>query len=59
MKRILETAHPNVVAEPPATPLTAGPEAMGALDDVDVARPEDYTVDTQPPMEGANDGQEE
>lgn len=49
VKRILEAAHPNVVAEPDLTPLSAGPEALAALDDLDVASPEDYTLDTQPP----------
>lgn len=49
--RILERAHPNVIAEPPVEPLTAGPEVLGALDDVDSGSPEEYTLDSMPPTE--------
>ncbi len=59
LKRILEAAHPNVVAEPPVTPLTAGPEILGALDDVEPASPRDYTLDSMPPTEDKNDGPKE
>lgn len=57
LKRILETAHPNVVVEPPVEPLTAGPEVMGALDDVEPASPKDYTLDSLPPTKEKTDGQ--
>lgn len=59
LKRILEAAHPNVVGEPPVTPLTAGPEVLGALDDVEPASPRDYTLDSMPPTEEENHGPEE
>jgi len=48
-----------VVAEPPVTPLTAGPEVLGALDDVEPASPRDYTLDSMPPTEDTNDGSKE
>jgi transposase len=51
VERILERAHPNVVPEPPAEPLTAGPEALGALDEVDSGSPEDCTLDSLPPTD--------
>ncbi len=59
LRRILEAAHPNVVAEPPIEPITAGPEVLGALDDVDPASPRDYTLDSMPPTQEERDGQEE
>jgi len=59
LKRILEAAHPNVVAEPPIQPLTAGPEILGALDDVEPVSPRDYTLDRMPPTSEKNHGQEE
>jgi transposase len=59
VERILERAHPNVVPEPPAEPLTAGPEVLGALDDVDSGSPEDYTLDSIPPTEEEHHGEEE
>lgn len=49
--RILERAHPNVVPEPPAQPLLAGPEILGALDDIESGSPRDYTLDLDPPTE--------
>ena len=51
VERILERDHPNVVPEPPAEPLTAGPEALGALDEVDSGSPEDSTLDSLPPTD--------
>ncbi len=51
VERILERAHPNVVPEPPAEPLTAGPEALGALDEIDSGSPEDCTLDSLPPTD--------
>lgn len=57
--RILVRAHPNVVPEPPVEPLRAGPEVLGALDDVDPGSPEDYTLDSIPPTEEEDHGQEE
>ena len=59
MKRILEAAHPNVVPEPDPTLLVAGPEALAALDDMGVATPEDYTLETEAPVEDKDDGQED
>lgn len=59
LKRILEAAHPNVVTEPPAVPLNAGPEILGALDDLEPASPRDYTLDSMPPTPEENHGPEE
>lgn len=62
VERILERAHPNVVPEPPAELLTASPEALGALDDVDSGSPADCTLDSLPPTdytETDRHGQEE
>lgn len=59
LRRILEMAHPNVVPEPAPIPLVAGPEAIAALDDVQVATPDDYTLDSQPPTEGGDHGEED
>lgn len=59
LKRILEVAHPNVVVEPPVVPLTAGPEVLAVLDDVEPASPRDYTLDSMPPTKEENDGQED
>lgn len=50
--RILEADHPDVVPEPPAEPLTAGPEVLGALDDMEPASPDGYTLDSLPPTDG-------
>jgi len=52
--RILEAAHPDVVPEPPAAPLSAGPEILGALDDMAPASPADYTLDSVPPTSGGS-----
>ena len=57
--RILQRAHPNVVPEPPLEPLTAGPEVLGALDEVDSGSPQDYTLDSLPPTEREDHGKEE
>jgi hypothetical protein len=46
LRRILEAAHPNTIPEPPVQPLSIGPAALGALDDVESGSPESYTVDT-------------
>lgn len=59
--RILERAHPTVVAEPDLDAVTLHPEAMGALDGVDPGSPADYTLDSmasQEPkaQEGDDDG---
>jgi transposase len=56
VSRILERTHPNVVAEPPVEPLSASPEVLGALDDVEPGSPRDYTVDQRPASEEAPDG---
>lgn len=56
LSRILERTHPNVVKEPPAEPISAGPEVLGLLDDVDPGSPRDYTVDSTPPTEDTPDG---
>jgi transposase len=57
--RILERAHPNVIPEPPVEPLTANPDALGALDEIDSGSPEDCTLDTMPPTEEDSHGEEE
>ncbi len=59
LARILERAHPNVVPEPPMGPLTAGPEVLGALDEVESGSPQDYTLDSIPPTEEEHRGTEE
>ena len=51
VERILERVHPNVIPEPSAEPLTAAPEALGALDEVDSCSPEDSTLDSLPPTD--------
>jgi hypothetical protein len=51
--RILERAHPEVVPDVEAEPLTGDPAALGALDDVEEGSPEDYDFDSRE----ANDGQ--
>jgi hypothetical protein len=56
--RILERAHPTVVPEPPVELLTANPDALGALDEIDSGSPEDYTLDSMPPTEEASHGEE-
>jgi transposase len=53
--RILELAHPNVVAPPPLW-AGANPAALGALDDVEPGSPKDYTIDTAPPTPEAPHG---
>lgn len=53
--RILELAHPNVVAPPPLW-AGANPAALGALDDVEAGSPKDYTIDTAPPTPEAPHG---
>jgi transposase len=50
--RILQADHPDVVPEPTAQPLGAGPEVLGALDDMDPASPRAYTLDSVPPTPG-------
>jgi hypothetical protein len=57
--RILETDHPDVVPEPPVQPLSAGPIALAALDDIEEASPEDYDLDTRETTEGENHDCEE
>ena len=52
LQRILEKAHPNTLPEPPASALSLGPAALGALDEVDSGSPQDYTLDTDLPSEG-------
>jgi hypothetical protein len=56
IERILARAHPTVVPEPAVTPVTARPEALGALDDVDPGSLQDYTLDSMPPTGGSPDG---
>jgi hypothetical protein len=59
LQRILETAHPDVVPEPPVLPLSAGPVALAALDDIEESSPRDYNLDSMEPTEGDEDGPEE
>lgn len=56
LERILARAHPTVVPEPAVPAVTPHPEALGALDDVEPASPQDYTLDTMPPTGGSPDG---
>jgi transposase len=51
LARILERAHPNVIPEPAFDPLTANPEVLGALDEIDSGSPEELTLDSMPPTE--------
>ncbi len=50
--RILEKAHPDVVAEAPVEPITGDPAALGALDDIDSGSPEDYDFDSREATDG-------
>jgi transposase len=59
LARILERAHPNVIPEPPVDYLTANPEVLGALDEIDSGSPEDLTLDSKPPTEEDHHGEEE
>jgi transposase len=59
VERILQRAHPNVIPEPSFEPLTAGPEVLGILDDVDSGSPADNTTDSVPPTEADFNGKEE
>lgn len=52
VRRILEACHPEVVEEPPPRPLVLGSAALDALDDVEIATPEDYDIDRVPSTEG-------
>ena len=56
VERILQRAHPTVVPEPALGSLSARPEALGALDDVDPGSPHDYTLDSMPPTGGTDHG---
>jgi hypothetical protein len=56
IERILARAHPTVVPEPAVGPAARRPQALGALDDVESGSPQDYTLDSMPPTEGASDG---
>ena len=56
LTRILEAAHPTVLPEPP--PLSPNPAALGALDDVEPGSPKDYTLDSIPPTEEKDHGEE-
>jgi transposase len=56
IERILQRAHPSVVPEPVVPAVTPRPEALGALDDIDPASPQDYTLDSMAPTGGAPDG---
>ncbi len=49
LQRILEHRYPNVVPEPDLRTLSARPEALAALDDVDSGSPHDYSLDQIPP----------
>jgi len=57
--RILEHAHPNVIPEPPVDLLTANPNAMSALDEVDSGSLEDCTLDSIPATKGDYHGEED
>lgn len=49
LQRILEQRFPTVVPEPDLRTLSARPEALAALDDVDSGSPRDYSLDQIPP----------
>jgi len=49
LRRILETALPNIVPETPMVPLHLSPAALGALDDVEPGSPADYVYDSMAP----------
>lgn len=59
LARILETDHPDVVAEPPVQPPSAGPIALAALDDLEEATPEDYDLDSRESTAGDDHGSKE
>ena len=59
LARILEKAQPNLVPEPSGELRTTNPHALGALDDADTGSLADYTFDSVPPtQEAQNDSQE-
>ena len=49
VQRILERRYPDVVPEPDLRTISARPEALAALDDVDSGSPHDYSLDQTPP----------
>jgi transposase len=53
LQRILEHRYPAVVPEPDLRTLSARPEALAALDDVDSGSPHDYALDQTPPTSPA------
>lgn len=55
LQRILEHRHPHVVPEPDLRTLSARPEALAALDDVDSGSPRDYSLDQMPPTPAAHE----
>jgi transposase len=56
VERILQRAHPTVVAELAVLPRVPRPEALGVLDDIDSGSPQDYTLDSRAPTGGSPDG---
>ena len=57
--RILQKRFPTVVEDPPITPTTANPAALGALDDIDSCSPADYTLDSIEPTKGDDEDEPE
>ena len=53
LQRILEHRYPAVVPEPDVRTLSARPEALAALDDVESGSPRDYALDQLPPTSPA------
>jgi hypothetical protein len=53
LQRILEHRYPAVVPEPDVRTLSARPEALAALDDVESGSPHDYALDQIPPTSPA------
>ena len=54
LRRVLEREHPQVIPEPAIPPLSTRPDALGALDEIEPVSPDDYTLDSQKPTDGAD-----
>ena len=59
VRRILEDAYPDVIAEPPLVPMTRGLSALDALGDVDSGSLRDTGIDSMEPTEGGTDDEKD
>jgi hypothetical protein len=56
VERILERAHPDVIADPPGAAPQVPPQTLGALDDVETGSPAEYPYDSMEAKGGIADG---